>query len=227
MTVPVRNRTDEIGKVAHAIERFKASLKHNQVLMHERDDLNRNLERKVEERTSELAIERERLARAQADAARKRHEMTAQLRAEFGDVIRAASAGDFTQRVDVAYADENLQSLASDINQFVIQVDQSVSAIGQTMHDLADGTLDVSLEHEFSGAFADFMTLVQDTGRKIGEQSNQLSHIALHDALTDLPNRRFFEDRIAAYTRLLSMGPMPWGLLTKSTISFSVSPPGF
>lgn len=213
ITVPVRERTDEIGKVANAIERFKVSLKQNKVLMNERDDLNTNLERKVNERTLQLAVERERLSKAQADAAVQRREMTRQLRAEFGDVIKAASAGDFAQRVDVAYADENLQSLASDINQFVAQVDQSVSAISHTMNDLAEGTLDTALEHDFTGAFADIMSLVRDTGAKIGEQSRQLTHIAFHDALTGLPNRRSFEERLADYSKLLSIGSMPLAVL--------------
>lgn len=200
------NRTDEIGQVARAIARFKASLKENEALQCERDDLNLDLERK-------LATQHDRLTEAQKKAEHDRQDMTAQLRAEFGKVINAASAGDFAQRVVTSYADENLQSLAEDINRFVERVDDSVTAVSRTMHDMVQGELNPADDHTFTGAFADIMTQIHDTAKQISEQSIQLTHIALHDPLTDLPNRRFLEDRLTAYTKLLAFTELPLAVL--------------
>ncbi len=211
--IPATSRQDEIGKVARAMETFKSSLQRNRRLESERDDLNRNLERKVAARTSELAIERERLAQTQKEAEQQRREMATQLRAEFGRVINAARAGDFTQRVGAHFADDNLQALADDINRFVTRVDDSVGAISNAMHDLANGEFASAKDHEFTGAFADIMTQVRETAAQIRDQSGQLTHIALHDALTELPNRRFLEDRLTAYTKLLAFADMPLAVL--------------
>ncbi len=211
--IPATSRQDEIGKVARAMETFKSSLQRNRRLESERDDLNRNLERKVAARTSELAIERERLAQTQKEAEQQRREMATQLRAEFGRVINAARAGDFTQRVGAHFADDNLQALADDINRFVTRVDDSVGAISKAMHDLAHGEFASAKDHEFTGAFADIMTQVRETATQIRDQSGQLTHIALHDALTELPNRRFLEDRLTAYTKLLAFADMPLAVL--------------
>ncbi len=211
--IPATSRQDEIGKVARAMESFKSSLQRNRRLESERDDLNRNLERKVAARTSELAIERERLAQTQKEAEQQRREMATQLRTEFGRVINAARAGDFTQRVGAHFADDNLQALAGDINRFVTRVDDSVGAISKAMHDLANGEFASAKDQEFTGAFADIMTQVRETAAQIRDQSGQLTHIALHDALTELPNRRFLEDRLTAYTKLLAFADMPLAVL--------------
>ncbi|WP_342078083.1 EAL domain-containing protein [Yoonia sp. SS1-5] len=211
--IPGTGRTDEIGKVARAVSRLQGSQRRTGQLEQERDDLNRTLEQKVAARTSELAVERERLANAQALAEQTRQEMTAQLRQEFGQVINAASAGDFTQRVHTEFSDENLQALANDINHFVDRVDGSVAAVGQAMHDMAEGRWDAGADHAFTGSFAEIMDQIHDTGTQISQQSGQLTHIALHDALTSLPNRRFLEERLADYNKLLAVTELPLGVL--------------
>jgi len=204
--VPGADRTDEIGQVARAIAHLRASLKENERLHCERNDLNRDLERR-------LSAQHDRLTEAQQNAEQERQDMAAQLHAEFGQVINAASAGDFTQRIITCYADENLQSLAKDINQFVERVDSSVAAVSTAMHDMTQGELNPGDDQQFTGAFADIMTQIHDTAKQIREQSGQLTHIALHDPLTDLPNRRFLEDRLTAYTKLLAYGELPLAVL--------------
>jgi len=57
-------RKDEIGLVARAMEAFRANLIRNKILERERQELNQELERKVDERTQQLAEQKERLAQA-------------------------------------------------------------------------------------------------------------------------------------------------------------------
>lgn len=64
-------RQDEIGLVARAMESFRTSLIRNQALEREREQLNQELEKKVEDRTHQLAEQAEQLA----EALEKEHEL--------------------------------------------------------------------------------------------------------------------------------------------------------
>lgn len=62
--IPWAARHDEIGLVARAMEAFRKNLIRNQILEREREELNQQLEWKVQQRTKELAEQKERLAQA-------------------------------------------------------------------------------------------------------------------------------------------------------------------
>ena len=55
-----------------------------------------------------------------------------------------------------------------------------------------------------SGAFNNLLDKVQRTNEKLQSENSQLSHQALHDQLTKLPNRHYFSLYTTNFTELLS-----------------------
>ncbi|MEQ1768948.1 MAG: methyl-accepting chemotaxis protein [Devosia sp.] len=136
---------DEIGEMARAVEVFRASAK----------------------RVNELADgERAGIEMRQVERVR----MMQNLQRAFGAVVDAAVVGDFTKRVDEAFADAELNSLARSVNNLVETVDERLEETGRVLSALAQTDLTQRMQGEYEGAFAQ----LRDDTNGVGETLTQV-----------------------------------------------------
>ncbi|HEY9011285.1 MAG TPA: methyl-accepting chemotaxis protein [Devosia sp.] len=122
------NRTDELGAMAKAVEVFKLNaLKVTEMTEEER---NASQQRRVE-----------------------RAAMMQDLQRAFGVVVDAAIAGDFSQRVDASFPDQELNALARSVNTLCETVDRGVSETGEVLAALARTDLTHRVSGDYEGAF--------------------------------------------------------------------------
>ncbi len=121
-------RSDELGQMARSVLVFKENaLKVDAMTESER----RGSEHRRNERVSMM----QRLQRA------------------FGSVVGAATAGDFSQRVEANFPDEELNTLARGVNELVETVERGLSETGSVLAALADTDLTRRVEGTYEGAF--------------------------------------------------------------------------
>ncbi|MFK7744247.1 MAG: methyl-accepting chemotaxis protein [Roseobacter sp.] len=141
---------NEIGRMAKALEVFKANGK-AAIESAEREKA-AEIERQIADaQMKKQKEEQDEAARAQAESVRK--QMITDLSASLGKVVSAASDGDFSQRVDANFSDQELSSLAANVNQLVESVDKGITVTGQSMQRVAEGDLTQLMQGEFKGAF--------------------------------------------------------------------------
>ena len=127
--VPFTTRGNEVGEMARAVEVFRA----NGLKMSDMTE---------EERAASL--------QRRAD----RTDMMVALQAAFGEVVDAAIAGDFSKRVHAKFADPELNSLASSVNNLVETVDRGIGETGMVLGALANTDLTQRMQGDYQGAFA-------------------------------------------------------------------------
>ena len=112
------------------------------------------------------------------------------LQSDMSLVVAAATAGDFSRRIDRDYGDDNLNHFADNINELLASVDTGVSEVRRVIASLADGDLTQTMQGEFQGAFAELeenvnatlatlkstMRQVRETTGTINANTNELGH---------------------------------------------------
>jgi methyl-accepting chemotaxis protein len=101
---------------------------------------------KVQAMADETASER-------ADNQDRHRTMMARLQSEMGGVVAAASRGDFTRRVETAFADAELNALADAINRLVASMDRGLGETGMVLEALAAADLSQRVTGSHEGAF--------------------------------------------------------------------------
>jgi methyl-accepting chemotaxis protein len=144
-----QQRSDEIGDMARAVAVFRENAM------------------KISQMTEAEA------ARILADAA-ARQRMMAELQAAFGQVVDAASAGDFSQRVAAKFADPELDALAVSINKLVDDFSHGVTGVGQMLAALANTDLTQRMEGDYAGAFGRLQHDVNAVADRLGEVVGRL-----------------------------------------------------
>ena len=109
-------------------------------------------------------------ASRQARAQKERTDMMGSLLAAFGQVVDAAVAGDFTQRVSADFPDDELNLLAKSVNNLVATVERGLDDTQDVLAALADTNLSMRMRGDYQGAFG----ALRDSTNKVGEQ---LTHI--------------------------------------------------
>ncbi|WP_245893249.1 methyl-accepting chemotaxis protein [Devosia naphthalenivorans] len=142
-------RTDELGAMARAVEVFREN------------------GLKVAEMTEAEA------ARIIANQA-ERSAMMVSLQRAFGDVVEAAIAGDFNQRVETQFPDAELNTLARSVNTLVETVDRGLGETGEVLAALADTDLTRRVRGDYHGAFARLKDDTNAVAEKLGEIVGQL-----------------------------------------------------
>ncbi len=122
------SRVDEIGEMARTVEVFRANAL------------------KLSKMTSE--------ERALSEARRfERAQMLQSLQMAFGEVVDAAQRGDFSQRVEAKFSDQELNAIALSINNLVETVDRGLGETGQVLAALAQTDLTHRVKGMYEGAF--------------------------------------------------------------------------
>ncbi len=147
--VPYRELGNEVGSMARSVEVFREN------------------GLRVSEMTEAEA------ARIVADEENRR-QMMAELQGAFGAVVDAAVAGDFGKRVATQFPDEELNVLASSVNNLVSTVDRGVSEVGAVLGALANTDLTRRMEGDYEGALARLKDDTNAVADKLNEVVGQL-----------------------------------------------------
>lgn len=178
-----RQNSGELGRLATALHIFRENAL--QTIKMREEEKQREAAALEEERAAENARqaaaaaqkkreeEQEEELRRQAEDARRK--MLADLSASIGSVVSAASAGDFSRRIDVNFEDPELKGLADGVNGLVQNVDRGVSETMRVLSRVAQGDLTEKMAGEFSGVFA---SLQDDTNGMIGSLQDLIAEIA-------------------------------------------------
>ncbi len=149
VTVEGGAREDEIGAMARTVEVFRENAL------------------KVNEMTEAEAA---RIIASQAERAA----MMQDLQRAFGQVVDAAIAGDFSQRVTAEFPDDELNALARSINGLVETVDRGLSETGSVLSSLANTDLTHRMQGDYQGAFARLKTDTNAVAEKLTDIVGQL-----------------------------------------------------
>ncbi|MGJ8529358.1 methyl-accepting chemotaxis protein [Maritalea sp.] len=125
--------------------------------------------RLTEQKSEEVAQQAEQVREMSVEDVRKsevaREERTLmlnELQMEFGEVVAAATNGDFSRRVRNNFEVDALNKLATDVNELVDEVEKGVSETGRVLSSLANADLTDRMNGNYRGAFD---TLKRDTNR--------------------------------------------------------------
>ena len=118
------------------------------------------------DKTSELSssAERERTIHVNSHAA-----MMARLQQQFGKVVDAAVAGDFSHRVTAEFTDPELNTLAGGVNTLVETVERGLTETAGVLEALANTDLTHRITGSYSGAFAKLKDDTHAVGDKLTE----------------------------------------------------------
>jgi methyl-accepting chemotaxis protein len=170
-----------ISRPIPALSRVMAAIAGNQLDVEVPYTHNRN---EVGDMARAVAVFRDNAARiaqmseAEAEAVRQRAaertQMMQQLQREFGAVVDAAIAGDFSRRVTARFDDRELNALAASVNLLVERVDAGLGATAEVLAAMAETDLTQRVEGEFSGAFGKLQT---DTNRVAERLGTVMAHL--------------------------------------------------
>ncbi|MCS6759913.1 MAG: methyl-accepting chemotaxis protein, partial [Candidatus Devosia euplotis] len=104
----------------------------------------------------------------------ERAAMMLELQRASGNVVDAATAGDFSKRVDAQFPDAELNALASSVNALVDTVDRGLGETGEVLAGLANTDLTRRVTGSFEGAFARLKNDANAVAEKLSEIVDQL-----------------------------------------------------
>jgi len=207
-TIPSTERPDEIGEMANALVVFrdaalaKAKLEteareqqmHAEAERRKTETEKTEQERRIaqenaesERAASEERLERERVAAAQkAEAERQgiaeREAATAKLMKEFdsavGGVVRAAMAGDFSQRVPLEGKDGVIRNLAEALNTMCDNLGKAFDDVVRMFGALSAGDLTQRITADYQGGFATLKQNANMTAERLSETVVEIKRAA-------------------------------------------------
>ncbi|MGQ3285015.1 methyl-accepting chemotaxis protein [Bosea sp. (in: a-proteobacteria)] len=139
--IPPRVGMVEIDAISHALGDFQANILRIRALEQQ-----------------EQAAAAARLARAQSMEA---------VVSDVGEVVAAAAAGDFSARLQIDQADEQMQKLVAGINEINAVVDSATSEFARTLSAVAAGDLTVRVDAAYRGKFAELKGAINETVERL------------------------------------------------------------
>ncbi|HEV7276038.1 MAG TPA: methyl-accepting chemotaxis protein, partial [Devosiaceae bacterium] len=147
--VPYLDAGNELGEMARAVEVFRENgLKVEAMTQGERE--------------------------ASEQRRRERAEMMGALQRSFGEVVDAAVCGDFSRRVEAAFADDELNGLARSVNNLVETVDRGLGETSSVLAAIARAELTRKVEGAYEGAFGQLKDDTNAVADKLSEIVGQL-----------------------------------------------------
>ncbi|PTM41250.1 methyl-accepting chemotaxis protein [Bosea sp. 124] len=141
VSVPHLDRKDEIGAMAQAVSVLRDSSEQVALLQQQ-----------------EQAAAAARLARAQSMEA---------VVSDVGEVVAAAAAGDFSARLQIDQADEQMQKLVGGINEINAVVDGATGDFSSALQAIAAGDLTHRVDRAYHGRFADLKNAINETVERL------------------------------------------------------------
>ncbi|AOO80356.1 methyl-accepting chemotaxis protein [Bosea vaviloviae] len=135
--VPHVARQDEVGTMARAVSVLRESTEKVALF---------------QEQERELAAARLRAAESMASVV-----------TDVGEVVAAAASGDFSARLQVEHADEQMQKLVAGINEINAVVDSATSEFAAALQAVAGGDLTSRIETAYRGKFAELKGAINET----------------------------------------------------------------
>lgn len=99
----------------------------------------------------------------------RRRAMFALLATEIGDVVSAASQGDFRRRVAATFEDREIGALAEDVNRLLETTETGLTAAGGSLRAMANADLTCRMDGKFAGAFAELQADVNASSARLSE----------------------------------------------------------
>ncbi len=88
---------------------------------------------------------------------------------DVGDVVAAAAAGDFSARLQITDADEQMQKLVAGINEINAVVDSATTEFAQSLQAVAEGDLTQQIDTAYRGRFAELKDAINETVDRLSE----------------------------------------------------------
>ena len=180
VVLPGLGRGDEVGDIAQAVETFKVKSAEKA-----RAEAAANADRDLREAAAKA--ERERIAteeKADLDkrAAADREAATARLMAEFdaavGGIAKAATAGDFAQRVALEGKEGVIRNLASAMNAMCDNIGKVMDDMNRMLGALAEGDLTRRIEANYQGAFGTLKNNANTTAERLSDTVSKIKAAA-------------------------------------------------
>ncbi len=138
-----RERADEVGRMAGAVEVFKQAA--------------------IENRSLRERVEQERTAR---EAERQAQE--AELDRAVGQVVAAAANGDLSRRIETQALGGTMQALGDGVNRLLGAVQDALTAVGGMLEGMAEGDLSRRVQGDFGGVFAELQANANRSAERLG-----------------------------------------------------------
>jgi methyl-accepting chemotaxis protein len=139
--IPSRVGMIEIDAISHALGDFQSNIQRIRALEQQ-----------------EHAAAAARLARAQSMEA---------VVSDVGEVVAAAANGDFSARLQIDQADEQMQKLVAGINEINAVVDSATTEFATALSAVAGGDLTVRVDSAYRGKFAELKGAINDTVERL------------------------------------------------------------
>ena len=155
----------EVGQMARSLEVFRKNAVEAKQLQ---DELR---EKELEdERLRQLQVEKDIAADKERQKALEleRQTIIRDLSSGLGSVVNAAANGDFSQRIDRAFNQDDLDGIVSSVNTLVEGVETSIEETARVLASIADGDLTARMQGSFDGLFGELQTAIDDAAVNLG-----------------------------------------------------------
>jgi methyl-accepting chemotaxis protein len=148
VVLPGLGRKDEIGNIAGAVETFKVKAAERA------------------QREAEEKVEQDKKAAAEREVAMQ--QMASEFEAAVGNLVKAAVAGDFTQRVDLQGKTGLVLNVGTALNSLCENVAKALDDLITMLNALAEGDLTQRITADYHGNFAILKDNANKTAERIG-----------------------------------------------------------